>query len=32
MRWTVSHVRIVLKGVKYNEKPYFILTSYPFLN
>lgn len=27
----VSRVRVVLKGVKYNGKPYFILTAYPFL-
>ncbi|ARJ42897.1 hypothetical protein B1H58_13265 [Pantoea alhagi] len=31
IKCTISHVRIVLKGAKYNGKPYFILTSYPFL-
>ncbi|GLR10552.1 hypothetical protein COO59_19390 [Mixta theicola] len=30
-RWTVSHVRIVLKRQQFRDKPYFILTAYPEL-
>lgn len=32
IKHSVTHVRIVLKGLKYNGKSYFILTSYPFLD
>ncbi|MBS6059766.1 MAG: hypothetical protein KIB04_17730, partial [Pantoea sp.] len=31
VKWAVSRVRVVLKGQEYLGKPYFILTSYPFL-